>query len=116
MSCILCNRLTREKCGNKISPFKCVHCKAVTQDVLSTSDLKETVELTYDDELVTIPVVMACHDDINQLPLYFCVLCGETFPTNEEFAIHTTDYEESQYPCASCDEYFRTSTDLTDHV
>ena len=59
---------------------------------------------------------MACHDDINPLPLYFCVLCGETFLTNEEFAIHTTDYEESQYPCTSCDEYFRTSTDLTDHI
>ena len=59
---------------------------------------------------------MACHDDINQLPLYFCVLCGETFLTNGEFAIHTTDYEDSQYPCASWDEYFRTSTYLTDHV
>ena len=32
LSCILCDRLTREKCGDKISPFKCVHCKAVTQD------------------------------------------------------------------------------------
>ena len=58
------------------------------------------------------PVVIAGHNDTR----YFCVLCGETFLTNEEFAIHTTDYEESQYPCASCDEYFRKSTDLTDHV
>ena len=96
--------------------LKCVHCKAVAQDVLSTSDLNKTIELNYDDDLVTIPVVMACHDDINQLPSCFFVLCGQTFLTNEEFAIHTTDYEESQYPCASCDEYFGPSTYLTDHV
>ena len=73
LSCILCDRLTREKCGDKIFPFKCVHCKAVAQDVLSTRDLNETVELNDD-------VVMACYDDIiNQLPLYFCVFVGKLF-------------------------------------
>ena len=43
-------------------------------------------------------------------------MCGETFLTNEELAIHTADHEESQHPCASCDACFRTNTDLADHV
>ena len=42
--------------------------------------------------------------------------CGDTFLSNEELELHTKDHEESRYPCASCDEFFRTTTDLADHV
>ena len=116
LSCISCDRLTHEKCGDNILPFKCVHCKPVAQDVLNTSDINENVEENFDDELTTVPVVIAGHDDLNQLSLYFCVSCGETFLSNEELELHTKNHEESRYPCASCDECFGTTTDLADHV
>ena len=116
LSCISCDRLTHEKCGDQIFPFKCVHCKPVAQDALNTSDMNENVEENFNDEIATVPVVIAGHDDLNQLPLYFCLSCGETFLSNEELEFHTKDHEESRHPCASCDEYFRTTTDLADHV
>ena len=62
LACISCDRLTHEKCGEKKTPFRCVHCKD-----LNTSDINENIEDgALSDVLDDIPVIIAGHEDLHE--------------------------------------------------
>ena len=66
LACSSCDRLTHEKCGEKKTPFRCVHCKPIGED-LNTSDINKNIEDGgHSDVLDDIPVIIAGHEDLHE--------------------------------------------------
>ena len=67
--------LTHEKCGEKKTSFRFVHCKTISEDDLNTSDINENIEDgALSDVLDDIPFIIAGHEDLPEEVYHYCGL------------------------------------------
>ena len=126
MTCISCDRLTHEKCGKKKEPFYCKHCEQV-DDLLDTSDINENLleNVLSETNLHAIPVIVAGHNNsflnedllgVEEFPEHKCPSCNDIFRTNSDLADHFINHEDFRWTCQICENNFKTQEEHKEHV